>query len=383
MYEGSNPSLSIKIGLETHISINCSEKLFCKCKNGQTCEVCTGHPGARYPVPSEESLVKISRLIKYLGAQPTEKIVFYKKIYPYPDLWAGYQRTQSPTMPVARDGKITDLKGVEYEIDKIFLEEDPASIRGQNISHERAGKPLAELVLKAKSYKKATDGSRDVTNYLRTLKRVAESLRVIDHDSNLKSDVNISVGGSHRIEVKNVTAYHDIRKAIELGVSEVDKIENDSTYHFRNGKLEFSRLKTRYPFVRDTQIQPTTLELDQSLPITFPEVYQMLISKEGATQHLALELANKIWDVRSVDTNKYEDLLSLTRSLEKFAQLKSRIGVKLLTPEVIEIIDREYNAMADISTNMRKIIPCLKASGHYVKSSNVQCYINVLFEKNS
>jgi aspartyl-tRNA(Asn)/glutamyl-tRNA(Gln) amidotransferase subunit B len=89
------------IGLETHIQLNTSTKIFCGCKadswgappNSNICPVCTGLPGV-LPVLNEAVVEKAVLLAKAMHAEPQAVSYFDRKNYFYPDLPKGYQISQ-------------------------------------------------------------------------------------------------------------------------------------------------------------------------------------------------------------------------------------------------------------------------------------------------
>lgn len=89
------------IGLETHIQINTTTKIFCTCKadswddppNTNICPVCTGLPGV-LPVLNERVVEKAALLAAAMQAEIQPVSYFDRKNYFYPDLPKGYQISQ-------------------------------------------------------------------------------------------------------------------------------------------------------------------------------------------------------------------------------------------------------------------------------------------------
>ncbi len=89
------------IGLETHIQLNTTTKIFCACKadswgdppNTNICPVCTGLPGV-LPVLNEVVVEKAALLAAAMHSQLRELSFFDRKNYFYPDLPKGYQISQ-------------------------------------------------------------------------------------------------------------------------------------------------------------------------------------------------------------------------------------------------------------------------------------------------
>ena len=89
------------IGLETHIQLNTTTKIFCACKanswvdppNTNICPVCTGLPGV-LPVLNEAVVEKAVLLAAAMHSQIRSLSFFDRKNYFYPDLPKGYQISQ-------------------------------------------------------------------------------------------------------------------------------------------------------------------------------------------------------------------------------------------------------------------------------------------------
>ena len=89
------------IGLETHIQLNTTTKIFCSCKadswfdppNTNICPVCTGLPGS-LPTLNKAVVEKAVLLAKAMHSNLLPLSYFARKNYFYPDLPKGYQISQ-------------------------------------------------------------------------------------------------------------------------------------------------------------------------------------------------------------------------------------------------------------------------------------------------
>lgn len=198
----------LTIGLEIHLKIKSSTKLFCRCTNSQDmemlvpntniCPVCTGQPGA-LPVLSQEPLEKSLLLWRALRCHRNDISSFDRKSYFYPDLPMGYQITQyhNPTMI---DGQVRffseDFKEEKtIGIQQLQMETDTAkAVHSQGISlidYNRAATPLVEIVTKPHFHAK-----EDVAAFLKELQRIARYNDISDADmekGQMRVDVNISI----------------------------------------------------------------------------------------------------------------------------------------------------------------------------------------------
>ena len=103
------------IGLEMHVQLATSSKIFCACAtrfgaapNSQICPVCSGLPGA-LPSLNRRAVELAVRLATALGCRVHSRSGFARKGYFYPDLPRGYQITQF-RHPLAEGGAITLVK---------------------------------------------------------------------------------------------------------------------------------------------------------------------------------------------------------------------------------------------------------------------------------
>lgn len=224
----------LTIGLEIHLKIKSSTKLFCRCTNSQDmemltpntniCPVCTGQPGA-LPILSNEPLMKSLLLGRALGCKINNESQFDRKSYFYPDLPMGYQITQyfKPTMTEGQVRFFSDdfTKERAISIQQLQMETDTAkAIHTQGsslIDYNRAGTPLVEIVTKPEFHSK-----EDVSYFLKELQRIARYNDISDADmekGQMRVDVNISISKSEqrgtRNELKNMNSISAIMRAID------------------------------------------------------------------------------------------------------------------------------------------------------------------------
>src|SRR4030042_7183848 len=150
------------IGLETHIQLNTTTKIFCSCKadswndppNTNICPVCTGMPGV-LPVLNQAVVEKGVLLAAAMHSQIQTISFFDRKNYFYPDLPKGYQISQY-NHPLARGGYLeipvqADEKSYtrRVRIHKLHIEEDAGKTKNQDdqrlIDFNRCGVPLVEM----------------------------------------------------------------------------------------------------------------------------------------------------------------------------------------------------------------------------------------------
>jgi aspartyl-tRNA(Asn)/glutamyl-tRNA(Gln) amidotransferase subunit B len=218
------------VGLEVHCQLDTKSKLFCGCStdyrsdgaNTHVCPVCLGLPGAM-PVINRRAIEFAMRVAKALNCSVLEESEFSRKNYFYPDLDKAYQITQYDK-PLAEGGYL-EIEGDEggerkIRLTRIHVEEDPGRLvhmgnaeRGKYslVDYNRAGIPLIEIV-------SAPDmrSPKEARKFLNKLRATLEYLSVFDSEKegSLRVDANISIKGSERVEVKNITSYKGVEKAL-------------------------------------------------------------------------------------------------------------------------------------------------------------------------
>jgi len=222
----------VMIGLETHVQLNTKTKLFCSCENpihyakrtGKeeiepnilTCEICLGMPGSK-PKFNKAVLDKALKVAIALNCQINDEYFFSRKTYFYPDMAKNFQITQYER-PIAEKGYVdilVDGKEKRIRIKRIHIEEDPAKILHEKdhslVDYNRAGVPLIEIVTEPD-----IESPREARIYLQKLALILEYLDVYESNSiaTIKSDANISIVGSERVEIKNISGTKDIEKAL-------------------------------------------------------------------------------------------------------------------------------------------------------------------------
>ena len=218
--------METKIGLEVHCQLTgLRSKLFCSClcdyrgkePNANTCPTCTGLPGT-LPLLNRRAVEFAGMISRALGCTIPAEIMFYRKNYFYPDLPKNFQLTQYNAQgitSIGADGRLEYGNGRSARIRRVQLEEDPGRLVYESgytlVDYNRAGTPLVEIVTEPDFV-----DPKDVRDFLNKVTSIVEYLGICDTrlEGAVRCDGNVSVGGGHRVEIKNVGSFSEVEKAL-------------------------------------------------------------------------------------------------------------------------------------------------------------------------
>jgi len=224
------------IGLEIHVQLNrLRSKMFCGCStdyhnsepNSHTCPVCLGLPGS-LPVLNKKAVEFGIKVGLALNCTIEEETLFYRKNYYYPDLPKGFQISQYD-FPLATRGHIMILgdDGVERDIriNRAHMEEDPGRLvhagtidraKYTMVDYNRCGMPLLEVVTEPD-----LRSPKEARAFLDKLKSILEYLEVFDGslEGSMRVDANISLKGGDRTEIKNISGFKGVEKALSYEIT--------------------------------------------------------------------------------------------------------------------------------------------------------------------
>jgi aspartyl-tRNA(Asn)/glutamyl-tRNA(Gln) amidotransferase subunit B len=279
------------IGLETHIQLNTTTKIFCRCKadsweqppNTNICPVCCGLPGV-LPVLNKAVVRKGALLAAAMHSELRLTSYFDRKNYFYPDLPKGYQISQYD-MALGKGGYLDlpmpDGTMRRVQIEKLHLEEDAGKTKYEYgrryVDFNRCGVPLVEMVT-GPDLRSADEAAQ----YLMRLRQLLRWLGVSEANmekGHLRCDANVSIRpvGSTvlntKTEIKNVNSIESVRTAINVEVArQIETVESggqveawtldwDET-HNRLTKMRSKETEADYRYFREPDLLP--LKLDEA-----------------------------------------------------------------------------------------------------------------------
>jgi aspartyl-tRNA(Asn)/glutamyl-tRNA(Gln) amidotransferase subunit B len=285
----------VVIGLETHTQLTTESKIFSGAPtafgaepNTQACPVDLALPGV-LPVLNKGAVERAIRFGLAIGATISQRSIFARKNYFYPDLPKGYQISQFE-IPVVQGGTISfvvdkdgkpEMKTVQ--LTRAHLEEDAGKSLHEDyhgmtgIDLNRAGTPLLEIVTEPDMRSAA-----EAVAYAKALHALVVWLGVCDgnmQEGSFRCDANVSVRPAGqkefgtRCEIKNLNSFRFLEEAINYEVRrQIELIEDGGTVVQETRLYDPDRKETRsmrskedamdYRYFPDPDLPPLVIARD-------------------------------------------------------------------------------------------------------------------------
>ena len=282
------------IGLEFHVHLATTTKMFCGCRlvygdepNTHTCPVCLGHPGT-LPVINQKAIELGVMAGLALNCDVAERAVFARKNYFYPDLPKGYQISQFDE-PICNGGHLDVPVGdetVRVGIMRLHLEEDAAKnvhvgvsgrmhgSVGSMVDFNRGGTPLMEIVTEPDI--PSPEAARAAANHLKEIMRAIGVSEADMEKGQLRCDANVSIrnpDGSFgtKTELKNMNSFRFVERGLarelerQQGILDSGGTVAQTTLHYDPETDEVHELRSK-EFAHDYRYfpEPDLLPLELS-----------------------------------------------------------------------------------------------------------------------
>ncbi|MCK9151412.1 Asp-tRNA(Asn)/Glu-tRNA(Gln) amidotransferase subunit GatB [Methanobacterium alcaliphilum] len=326
----------MKCGLEIHVQLETDSKLFCDCHtsyqdapaNSNVCHVCLNQPGAKPYPTNDKALEGALKIALMLDCDIAEDVTYFmRKHYNYPDLPSGYQRT---SVPIGYNG---DLNGVR--IREVHMEEDPGQYKPDLgiVDFNRSGIPLIEIVTDPDMH-----SPEEARSFLKELIRVLEYSGNARGEGTMRADVNISLEGGTRVEIKNINSIKGAYKALKFEMVRQKnllkrgvQVKQETRAFLESQMITVSmRLKEGaedYRFIPDPDLPPMQAESEQITQIQekMPEPPHIKVKRFMAEYNLPKEHAQVLTSELEL-ANAFEEVAKLINP--EFAALWMRDELK-------------------------------------------------------
>ena len=352
--------LGLKVGLEIHFQLDVEKKLFCNCSTKMSekpyayvirklkpvyselgeidvaaqyeylrnrtfvyeiykNETCLVELDEEPPHDINQEALKIAlQIAKLFNCKIPDKVIVMRKIVIDGSNTSGFQRTAL----IGYDGYF-EFKNRKIPITQICLEEDSAAIdREENekvyYKLNRLGIPLIEIdtgILEGYEPKEIEEIAYHIFLIASSTKKIKKQLGAI------RQDVNVSIEGGNRVEIKGVQRLSLISKVIEKEVErqlelikQGKKVEKETRAAKEDGTTVFLRplpgAGRMYP---ETDIKPiNTKEILEKLEI--PEPLTKIIERYEKKYKLSKDLINNL--IKSDYFFFFEEVVKICKNLE-------------------------------------------------------------------
>ena len=318
----------VKIGLEIHLQPNTKSKLFCTCStegvepNTKVCQTCMGMPGSK-PRLNTDAFIAALKLALAMNCKIQSISYFARKTYFYPDLPKDFQITQYD-QPFAVEGSL-ELKDKKVPLTRIHIEEDPASLKhveGKKgteyvlIDYNRSGTPLCEIVTPP-----VFSSPAEAREFLEELMRLADYIGIFDaQEGKIRADVNVSIEGHPRVEVKNITSFRDAERAAQFEIIRQESVvargeqgvTETRSFDQRTGTTDSMRHKEteeEYGYIPEPDLPPLTITDAQLKKIMsgMPEPPRQRIARFVKEYRIKQEQAESLMSERAL-ADQFEEV---------------------------------------------------------------------------
>jgi aspartyl-tRNA(Asn)/glutamyl-tRNA(Gln) amidotransferase subunit B len=363
----------VVIGLEIHTELATKSKLFCGCStygdetpNSRTCEVCLGMPGSK-PVLNKKAVEFAIKLCLALNCKISPELIFSRKSYFYPDMAKNYQISQYE-IPLGANGKLKLDSGKNVGITRVHMEEDPAALvhpagmQGSSfvlVDYNRSGDPLVEIVTEPD-----LTSPGEARDFMKQLITILEYLEIFDVDRCvIKADANISVKetGYKRVEIKNITGFKEIERALRYEVERQKKNVNEVVLETRawdsEKGLTFSLRKKEsedeYGYIIDPDL--TIFEINNELigkiKKEMPELAEDKLKKFTEDHGIAEDTAKIL--------SKDKDLAAMFEEVSK--HVNPELAANWVRRELPRVLNYQKKILKDSGITSKHMIDLLKS----------------------
>lgn len=365
------------IGLEVHVQLATRTKLFSSSPiafgadpNTQASEIDLGLPGV-LPVLNKEA---ISHALKFgcaINAKISEKVIFARKNYFYPDLPKGYQISQLDD-PIVGKGSVEIKLGDKSKIigvTRAHLEEDAGKSihdlysNNSAIDLNRAGTCLLEIVSEPD-----LSSAEEAVEYLKKIHSIVTFLGISDGDmsqGSMRCDANVSVKRPDdqklgtRTELKNINSFKFVEKAIifeiDRQIKELEKgeeiIQETRLYDSKKNLTRSMRSKEEandYRYFPEPDLIPIKISKDQINDVrkNLPELPEIMKERFMNSYELSDDNAELV-TINKETASFFEEVLSY--------EVSPKNAVNWITGDLFALLNKNDTNISESKVNPKHI----------------------------
>ena len=359
----------VVIGIEVHVQLLTHSKLFSHSPtsygatpNSQASLIDIAMPGT-LPVLNKEVIYKSITLSKAIHGKISNKSIFARKNYFYPDLPKGYQISQYEH-PIISQGELqisVNNKPKTVRICRAHIEEDAGKLIHENlfsytgVDLNRAGCPLLEIVSEPDMR-----SAEEAVAYLKKLHHLVCYFDICDgnmQEGSFRADINISLRPSGsttlgtRTEIKNMNSFKFIEKAIHYEINRQQQLLENGEKVIQQTLLYDSNKNTTHPmrskedahdyrYFPDPDLIPIFIEQNiiDEIQKNLPELPDVRLERLQQQYGLNLEEAEFL-----IHDHHYADFFENAINIEECSQ--SSLFIKILRGDIQAILHQKSTSL--------------------------------------
>jgi len=268
-------------------------------------------------------------------------------------------------IPLGKKGSVKLKNGKVVEIERIHIEEDPAALVHDGsiadseqvmIDYNRSGIPLCEIVTTP-----CMNTPAEAREFLKELTKIVKYLKIFDENYGvLKADLNVSLPGHPRVEIKNVSGFKDAERALNYEMVRQKmglKMKKPAVVHTRawtGSKTVMLRTKESeddYGYIIESDLPQFTITNDKvdEIKASVPEL-----------AHIRSARYIKEHKLDSSDAEVMAMELELAELFEKVAlEIDPKLAAKWLRRELLRVLNYNKKSLAQIKLDEKHVVELL------------------------
>ena len=304
-------------------------------------------------VPTNEKALENALMIALmLNCEIDQDVIYFmRKHYDYPDLPSGYQRT---SVPIGING---ELNGVR--IREIHAEEDPGQFKPDRgtVNFNRSGIPLVEIVTEPD-----IKSPEEARNFLKELIRVIQYSGGGRGEGTMRADVNISINGGNRVEMKNINSIKGAYKALKFELIRQKNLEKrgvevkQETRAYLESQMITVGMRMKedaddYRFITDPDLPPMKIS---------DETIQRILDTMPEAPHNKVKRFVEEYDIDEESAKVLTSELDLAIAYEEVVkEVDSKFAAKVMRDELKRVLSYNKLDFADSGISSQDLIEFL------------------------